>query len=153
MIQVLLDNPVPVLLVFFGVWFIVAEIFMPSFGALGISGGIAFFIGAIMLIYGETTHLNTAAFMTFGVTILALGFLLVVLNLVIRSRRHNVSTGAEGLRYSVAQVVWWSDQEGEVRAAGTTWKAVCADKYSFKKGDNVKILGVDDLRLFVVPCE
>lgn len=126
---------------------------MPSFGALGISGGIAFFIGAIMLIYGGTTTLDTSAFMTFGITILALGFLLVIMNLVIRARRHSVSTGAEGLRYSVAQVVWWSGQEGEVRAAGTTWQAACADKHSFNKGDSVKILGVDDLRLFVVPCE
>jgi len=65
------------------------------------------------------------------------------------SRRRRAVTGAEGLIGRTARVVEPCRPEGRVRVHGELWNAFCAR--GAEVGDTVRVVGVEDLTLDVVP--
>ena len=62
-------------------------------------------------------------------------------------RRYRVSTGAEGLIGSTAEVIETCDPVGRVRLRGEIWHARCASRAEI--GERVTVGGVDGLTLEV----
>lgn len=138
-------------LLFIGVAFMVAEAFTPSFGILGIGGGVAFAIGATMLVDSEQPGFGVDPWLIGGMTLLSLGFLSVILALAVRAHRRPAATGREELLSAVGEVLNWTDANGEVRVTGEVWQATAASPVL--PGKKVKVIGVQGLRLVVAPHE
>lgn len=138
-------------LIVLGIGCMTAEAFMPSFGVLGIGGAVAFAIGASILINSDIPGFGISPWLIAAVTLTSLGLLSVGLAMVLRSRRRPVTTGVEAMTGSVGDVVAWRQTEGEIHVAGTVWKAKSTVAYILKKGDKIKVLGVEGLCLLIQP--
>ena len=74
-------------LIVLGIAFMVAEMFLPSFGSLGIGGVIAFALGSVILIDSELPGFRIPYGLIAGVTAASAAFLFIVVGMVIRGRR------------------------------------------------------------------
>ena len=113
------------LLVLFGVALMVAEMFLPSFGVLGIGGFAAFVIGSVLLVdphneFGLRLSWTTIAP---GVAAVALAALTIG-HLILKAKRSRVNSGVESLVGSMAVVLKdFGDGVGRVRISGEDWAA------------------------------
>jgi len=138
-------------LILLGIALMVGEAFQPSFGALGIGGGIAFIIGSIILMDTETPGfgINISVILTFAI-ISAIVFIAAI-GMAIKARRRRVVTGKEELLGGVATVMNDFDREGRVFIHSEIWNA--KSHTPLRKGQRVTVTGIDGLTLEVVPLE
>jgi membrane-bound serine protease (ClpP class) len=130
-----------------GIGLMAAEAFVPSFGALGIGGIVAFALGSMMTF--DTPGYRLAWPVVAGATIFSAGLFLVVLAMLVRARRRPVASGDATLIGARARVITWSGEEGEVHALGERWHARAETPLS--AGQTVRIVGRDGLTLRVEP--
>jgi membrane-bound serine protease (ClpP class) len=130
-----------------GIGLMVAEAFVPSFGALGIGGVIAFVLGSLMAF--DTPGFRLAWPVVVGATIVSAGLFLLVLAMLVRARRRPHSSGDAALLGADARVLSWAGEEGEVRALGERWRAR-ADR-PLSADQKVRVVGRDGLTLLVEP--
>lgn len=136
-------------LILLGIALMVAEVFTPTFGVLGLGGLVAFVIGAAMLIDTDIPAFQLSWWVIAGVAAASAAFLVFVLGYAWRAHRHPVQSGAQQLVGSQARVVEWSGTEGHVWAHGERWRA--RGTRAFAPGQRVRILGLDGLTLRVEP--
>ena len=146
--QILPVNFLGLALMVLGFALIAAELFVPSFGILGIGGVIAVVIGSIVLmdtdVPGFSIHVGAIAAM--GLTA-ALVFFAVVY-LAARSHRNPRVTGTESLVGRQAESIsLFANGKGRVHIDGEDWTARSADAIS--PGEPVEITAVDGLILEV----
>jgi membrane-bound serine protease (ClpP class) len=147
--QVLSVNYAGLALIALGVLLIVAETFVPSFGALGLGGIIAFVIGSVMLL-DEGVPGFGIAWQIVGTMALAGALVLVgIVSFAVRARRRPVVSGAEGLMLEHAEAVESFERQGRVRVHGEIWTAV--SRVPVREGQRLRILRVDGLTLEVEP--
>src|SRR5688572_28883477 len=86
-------------LILLGIALMAAEAFVPAFGALGIGGLVAFVLGSMMLIDDETElpAFDIPYALIGGVALASGAFLVLVLGMLVRSRRRAVVSGREFL--------------------------------------------------------
>ncbi len=132
-----------------GVVFMASEAFIPSFGALGIGGAIAFAIGGSMLVDKEIYGSGVSWWVIGTTSAITLGTILYIMNIYIKARKQPVSTGAEGLKNSTAEVISWDGDNGVVLTSGTRWQARTKTKSNFKEGDEVSITEIDGVHLII----
>ena len=137
-------------LILLGFALIIGEVFMPSFGALGIGGIVAFVIGSIMLVETDVPGFGISPWAIGGVATAAGGLMLLIMTLLLKSRRSPVVSGRESMIGSHGIVVDWSDSEGDVRIQGEIWRARSADG-AFEPGARVIINDIAGLTLIVGP--
>lgn len=149
--QLMPINYVGLWLVLLGIAFMIFEVYVSSFGVIGIGGVIAFIIGSIMLfdMHDANYHLSWPLVITMSVITLA--FLFMALSLVIKSQRNKPVSGKEGLIGSHGVVIDVSDEQITVRVLGEIWQATSS--HSFKVGDTIKVAKVNGLVLIVEPLE
>ena len=148
--QVLSVNYAGLALIALGVVLIVAESFVPSFGALGLGGIIAFVLGSVMLLDREVPGFSVAWQL---IAAMGLGGALVLLALVsfaVRARRRPVVSGAEGLTREVAEAVEDFERTGLVRVHGELWTA--ESSAPVRAGQRLRIREVDGLVIRVEPA-
>ena len=125
-LQVLPINYSGLALIGLGIALLVSELFLPSFGVLGVGGIIAFVLGSLLLFDTAESDLTVdrsivyAAAATFG------GFTLLVSYLVVRSQRRPAALGREGLLGEVAEVrqaLPGGHAPGKVFVHGEYWNA------------------------------
>ncbi len=134
-----------------GVVFMASEAFIPSFGALGIGGAIAFAAGGSMLVDKEI-YGSGVSWWVIGVTsAITLGTILYIMNIYIKARKQPVSTGAEGLKNSTGEVISWDGDKGVVLTSGTRWQAHTTTENNFNEGDEVSITKIDGVHLIIEP--
>jgi membrane-bound serine protease (ClpP class) len=136
-------------LVFLGLALMIAEAFMPSFGALGIGGIAAFVIGSIMLMDTEVPGFTVAWQLIGSIAFFAGGMLLVMVTMLMRSRRRAVVTGPEEMIDSAGAVLDWIGEEGHVRIHGEVWRARASGPIA--EGKRVRVTKIDGLTLEVEP--
>ena len=134
-------------LVLLGLAFMIAEIFMPSFGALGLGGLIAFVIGSVMLFDYQTVNYSLAWSLIIGMSGLTAIFFLVMLNLAFQSHKKTIVTGVSGLIGLKGTVLSVQNHEIMVKIQGEIWRARCS--VPLKPGDMVQVFGVEGLLLEV----
>src|SRR5215211_6053334 len=137
-----------VLLMLLAAGFLVADLFVPSHGALTLAGAVSFVFGALMLFNpaGETYQVSLAVAIAIGATMAA--FTAFVVTKLIQVRRKPVEVGVSGLVGSVGEV----RRDGLVFANGELWRAHSLDGEPLRLGDRVVIDGVDGLELEVRPA-
>jgi membrane-bound serine protease (ClpP class) len=130
-----------------GIGLMVAEAFVPSFGALGIGGIVAFVLGSLMTF--DTPGYRLAWPVVVGATVVSAGLLILTLAMLVRARRRPTVSGEATLFNAKAEVISWKGTEGEVSALGERWHAR-AD-HPLSAGQAVHIVGRDGLTLLVEP--
>lgn len=106
-----------------GVALLVAEIFSPSFGVLGIGGALALAIGSIFLFDGQVPGFTLSLPIVLIATAASAAFVLIGLAAAVRSHRQPVVTGDLAIIGSAGRVLDWSNGSGHVAVHGELWRA------------------------------
>ncbi len=138
-------------LILFGLSLMVAEAFVPSFGALGIGGVAAFVIGSIVLVDTEAPGYGISLPLILSFAIVSAGILLLIVGMVLRSRKRPVVSGREELAGARGQVLGNFGGEGRVWVHGEIWKA--RTEQPVTEGQRVRITGREGLTLKIAPDE
>jgi membrane-bound serine protease (ClpP class) len=149
--QILPVNYAGLALILLGVMLIVAEAFVPSFGALGLGGIAAFVFGSIILLDSDIPGLAIARALIGGVALTASTVLLAMVYLLMRIRRKPAVSGVESMLSDIAEALEDFDKSGTVFVNGERWNA--RSTVAIKKGDQLRITAVDHLVLEVEPLK
>ncbi len=136
-------------LLILGVIFMVSEAFVPSFGALGIGGLIAFVIGSIILIDTDVPGYGISLPLIFTFSVISGVFFLGVIGMAIKARERPVVSGQEELVDATGTVVQDFSGEGRIHIHGESWQAISPTP--LKRGQNVRVTRVEGLTLHVEP--
>lgn len=135
-------------LVLLGVVLMAAEAMVPSFGALGIGGVIAFVIGSVILMDTSLPAFRIALPLVAAVSAVSAGLLVFVLGLVVRARRQAVVSGVGTMVGRRAVALQAFAREGPVRVGGEIWHGRSAGPVS--EGEELRVTGVEGLTVEVV---
>lgn len=147
--QILPINYTGLGLILLGIAFMVGEAFVPSFGALGIGGVIAFIVGSIILMDTSAPGFGISWYVIMAFTLASAGFFILVISLLVKSRRVRVVTGKEELVGSAGEVLDDFDTSGLVRVHSEIWSA--RTDVPLKKGQRVRVKDREGLVLAVEP--
>ena len=150
-LQVLSVNFAGLALVFLGVGMMIAEFFVPSFGALGFGGLAAFVIGSIVLMDSNTPGMEVSRGLIGGIATVAGAAMLGTIWLAMRSRRRPVATGREQMVGDTAEAVSAFAGQGQVLIYGELWNAVSSRPVV--AGERLRVDRVEGLTLHVSPIE
>jgi membrane-bound serine protease (ClpP class) len=147
--QVLPVNLTGLLLIVLGVGLLVAEVFVTSYGILGLGGVIAFVIGSLFLIDTSETNIVVNRSIVFGAAGGMAAIILGVGYLVARDRARGAQTGREALVGETAEVreAIGPDEPGKVFVHGELWRAV--SQQPIPAGRKARITAVSGLELTV----
>ncbi|GJL74214.1 nodulation protein NfeD [Nitrosomonas sp.] len=147
--QVLPINYAGLALLLVGIAFMLAEVFVPSFGALGIGGMIAFVIGSVMLLDTGVPGYGVSIPLIVTVALLSAAFFLTVVGMAIKARQRPVVSGMEQVEQSTGEVLDDFDRQGWVRIQGERWEAKTS--VPLKRGERIRVTAVNGLVLQVEP--
>ncbi|MCB1859174.1 MAG: nodulation protein NfeD [Gammaproteobacteria bacterium] len=136
-------------LMLLGLALIVGEAFVPSFGALGIGGGIAFVVGSIILIDTDAPGYGISLPLIISLAVIMLGIVFLVVSLAVRSRGRPVVSGREELQGAKGRVIDSFEETGMVLIHGEVWRARCNRPVA--AGQQVWVIGREGLILEVSP--
>jgi membrane-bound serine protease (ClpP class) len=147
--EVIPINIAGLLLILLGAGLLVSELFVTSYGALGIGGVIAFTLGSLFLVDTSQTNLSInratigGAAAAFSAVVLGLGYV------VMRERRRPAMTGREGLIGEIGEVreAIAPGAAGRVLVRGELWRAVSDE--SLAPGTAVRVRAVRGLEIRV----
>jgi membrane-bound serine protease (ClpP class) len=136
-------------LIVLGLAFIIAEVFMPAYGSLGVGGVIAFTVGAIMLIDTDVPGFGIPLSLIATVAIVTGAFVFIVAAIALRARRRPVVTGSEEMIGSVGEMLDDAQTDGWARIHSESWRVHSA--LPLKRGQRVHVTARDGLVLIVAP--
>ncbi len=135
-------------LILLGMAFIVAEAFVPSFGALGIGGVIALAIGAVILIDPAAGAEYTVPLpLVAAVSALGGGVVFFTVLFALKARNRPVVSGQEQMIGSLGEVLEDLETEGWARVESERWRIVSTRP--LRRGQKVRVTGVTGLTLRV----
>lgn len=133
------------ILVAFGLFALEAK--FTSYGIFGIGGVFCMIFGALLLVDGPIpemrVHLVTALVVSVPIGAIAI----FLMTLVLRSRKHRVSTGTEGMIGEVGIARTMLALQGQVFVHGELWNAVA--QAPIAEGTPVRVTAVEGLRVLV----
>lgn len=132
-----------------GVGLMTLEVFVSTFGIVGIGGVFAFIIGSIMLFDVNDPHYRLALELILTMSVFTMAFLLVIVRLAIQSQKKKVMTGQEGLIGQEGIVLNVTNERAVVRIMGELWEANSI--MPLHRGDKVKVTHLKGLTLIVAP--
>ncbi len=144
-------NWVGVALLAFGAALMLAEAFMPSFGALGVGGLVAFVLGGLFLIDSELPAMGISIPFLAGMAVLSAATLFAVGSFAARSHRRPLASGTATLAGSHGRVSAVDDSGSWALVAGESWRVRCRTPLGV--GDRIKVKAVDGLTLVVGRAE
>lgn len=133
-----------------GIVMLVAEIYLPSFGVLGVGGLVAIVLGSVFLVdpANESGLRVSLSVILPGVLTVAGGFL-VLGYLVVRAKRQPLQSGSEALVGEHGTVLAdFEGGKGQIRVGGTIWNANAEGPVA--RGDKVRVVAVKNLELDVL---
>ena len=130
-----------------GMAFLVAEIFVPTSGALAVGGVIAFVGGVMLLIDTDVPGFGIPLALIAAVALVTALFVLVVVGMAVKARRRKVVTGREELAGESGEVLDDFSGEGWARVHGETWRVRSASPLT--RGQRVRVTHIDGLTLDV----
>jgi len=150
--QVLPVNYAGLGLILLGIAFMVGELFIPSFGVMGIGGAIAFVIGSVILMETEVEAYQISLPLIITVTVITALFVFTLISLALRQRRQPIVSGREQMIGSEGEAVAdFQDGHGLVHIHGEQWSAR-AD-VPLRRSQTVRVRDLDGLILVVEPVE
>ena len=145
--QLLPVNWAGVALIALGTVLMVAEAFLPSFGALGIGGIVAFVVGGLFLMDSEVPGLMVSLPFLVALGIASALLLFAIGVLAIRSRQRLVVSGREQMIGAPGRVTHVIGGVSYAEVRGEMWR-VSAGK-ALQPGDEIRVTEVDGLQLRV----
>jgi membrane-bound serine protease (ClpP class) len=143
--QILPINYAGLALIILGIAFMIAEAFVPSFGALGIGGIIAFVAGSVILM--DEQAMRISLLLIGPIALLSAGFFLWIMTRVYTMRRKKIITGAEEMIGITGEAMEDFTGRGRVWVHGESWQAQCAEPV--KKGQKIQVTAKEGLLLEV----
>ncbi len=146
-------NLAGVFLIVLALAFFVLEAKAPSHGVLALGGVVSMFLGAIFLIRSPLTPGGVSVGVALAGTLPFAVLAVVLMRLVLRSRKWKSVTGKEELigAHGVAVARLPAGTEGMVRVHGELWRA--ESSRPVQEGNTVRILRVEGLKLYVEPAD
>jgi len=142
-------NYAGIALILLGIGFMVAEIFFPAYGSLGIGGMIAFAIGSVILIDTDLPEFRIPYALIAGLTAASAGFLIFVLGMLLRVRRRAVVSGREGMIGAAGEALEDIESEGWARVSGERWRVHSGTP--LRARERLRVVGMRGLVLEVMP--
>ena len=131
------------------------EMQAPGIGVFGISGAIAFVLGAFLL-FGRfsapaipTPSFRVSLWMIATMSALLFGSLILLFTTALQARRARYVSPAVGLVGQTGMVTTALDPTGQVRVAGEMWTAVSDSGEAIAEGEEAIVLDVEGLTLKV----
>jgi membrane-bound serine protease (ClpP class) len=153
--QVLPINYAGLALILLGIAFMVAEVFVPSFGALGIGGVVAFVVGSVILLDTDVPGYSVALPLIIAVSATSAAFFLGVVWFAMKARHRRIVSGAEELVGAAGEALAvfaekpGSGYVGRVRVHSEEWQARA--RQPVEQGQAVTVVSRDGLVLEVEP--
>ena len=150
-LQMLPINYAGLALLLLGIGFLIGEAFMPSFGALGLGGVVAFAFGALLLFDTDVPGFGVPIELVAGLTLVSALFVLGLAGMAARARRRPVVSGAQLLVGAAGTLVAAGPED-----AGLGWAEVGGERWRVRgagglaAGQRVRVTRVDGLTLDVV---
>ena len=146
-------NLAGLLLIALSLAFFILEAKTPSHGVLAFGGVVSMFLGAIFLIRSPLTAGGVSLGVAFAATVPFGIFAVVLMKLVLRSRKWKTATGREELMGAsgIATDGLKAGAEGMVRVHGELWRAVSSQPVA--EGKFVRVIKIEGLKLYVEPVE
>jgi membrane-bound serine protease (ClpP class) len=147
--QLMPVNYVGLSLIAVGVVFMILELYVTSYGAIGVGGVIALVVGSIMLYdtNDPSYRVNHTLILTMSTVTAAFFFLLIFM--VIRSHRKMIVTGQEALIGSSGRVINVEKNKITIMLMGEIWNA--ESENTLVPGQRVKVIKSHGLTLTVIP--
>ncbi|RDI40196.1 NfeD family protein [Aquicella lusitana] len=149
--QLMPINYVGLTLVLLGIMFMILEVYVSSFGALGIGGVIAFIIGSVMLFDVNNPYYRLTWVLILSMSIITIAFFFIVISLAIKSHKKAIVSGQEGLIGAEGTVLSVMNEQVVVRLLGEIWEA--KSPVMLEAGQKVKVTDIKGLTLVVIPTE
>jgi membrane-bound serine protease (ClpP class) len=143
--QILPINYAGLALIVLGISFLIAETFVPSFGALGVGGVLAFVVGSIILMDEEGMRISL--FLIGSTALVSAGFFLWVMSRLYTMRKKKVVTGAEEMIGITGEAMEDFTEQGRVWVHGESWQA--RSTAPVIKGQKIQVTAKDGLLLKV----
>ncbi|NMF90911.1 NfeD family protein [Aromatoleum petrolei] len=147
--QLLPVNWAGVALLALGAILMLAEAFLPSFGALGVGGIVAFVVGGLFLMDTEAPGFGIPLAFLIGLAIASALVIGAVGSFAARTRRRPVVSGREQMAGTIATVTTVTAEGAWALVQGESWRVRSAAPLA--PGDRVRITGLDGLTLLVEP--
>ena len=134
-----------------GIAFMIAEVFVPAFGSLGLGGIVAFVIGALMLIDTDVPAFGIPRSLIVIFALVTLAFVLVVVRMAVRARRAPIVSGVASLVGADGEMVDDAIGTGWATIRGETWQV--ATDARLVRGQKVRVVGMDGVMPRVAAAE
>ena len=149
--QILPVNYAGLGLIAVGIGLMVAEALVPTFGALGVGGVVAFVTGSVMLMDTNVPGYHISMGLIVGIAIAAALALTALIAVLWRSRRTPPATGGSHMIGTRATALEDFADEGWVRVHGERWRARV--RAPVRAGQALKVIDLEGLTLWVEPDE
>ena len=149
-LQMLPVNYAGLALILVGIGMMVAEVFTPTMGALGITGVVAFVMGSLMLMDTEAPEFELPVAVIAAFAVSSAGLTLFALGAAVRARHTEVRTGREAMVGALVEVLEGFETSGNVMAFGELWQARSSEPV--EAGRSARVVGVDGLTLLIAPA-
>ena len=151
--QVLPVSYTGVLLILFGIFLLVLEVKITSYGLLGVGGVMSLFLGSMMLIDSPLPELQIGLRLIAPVTLAIAAILVFLVTLAVNAQRTAPATGAAAMVDKIGYALTPIDAGGygSVRAHGEIWTATADDRID--AGTSVRVTAVEGLRLRVASAD
>jgi len=147
--QLLPVNYAGLALLLLGIAFMVGELFVTSYGALGIGGVIAFVLGSVMLIETDVPGYDIPWSLIALVAAVSAAFFLVVIGMAVQARERRVVSGSEELIGAPGEIIEQADGQWWARVHGEMWKVRSGAE--LQRGQRVRVRRIAGLVLEVEP--
>ncbi len=150
-LQVLPINYSGLALLILGLALLVSELFVPSFGVLGVGGIVAFVLGSLLLFDTPESNLTLDPNIVYAAAATLGTFTMWVSFLVVRSQRQRSRLGREGMIGEIGEVRQriGGGHGGKVFVHGEYWNAVSDE--AIEVGERAEVVSVNGMRLTVRP--
>ena len=145
--QILPVNYAGLGLIALGVILLIAEVFAPSFGALGIGGVIALVSGSIILMDTDVPGYQISRSLILSVAIMSSAMIVGIVYFAIRARSRPVVSGSEQMIGMTGTARGKIGLKGTAFVHGELWQAHASD--IIPDGHQITVIGIDGLKLTV----
>jgi membrane-bound serine protease (ClpP class) len=153
--QIVPINTAGLLLIIFGLFLLILEIKLPSFGVLGVGGALSLILGSLIMM-DRSEDIRVSLEVIIPTMLAVAGIFLFLGRLALASQRLPTVTGAHAMIGTVGQALTAiaPREIGRVSAHGEIWNARTGDGVTggIAGGDSVRIIGIDGLMLTVEPA-
>ncbi len=148
-LQVLPVNYAGLGLIALGILLMTAEMFAPSFGALGLGGIVAFIVGSVILFDTGVPGFDVSRSLIGAIAAVGAFLTMALVWILMRVRRRPVVSGMEQMLGATGEAINDFEDSGTVFVHGERWNATAHQPVH--RGQKVRITHIDGLELTVEP--